>query len=50
MSAYLGGIFVDKGLGYAPLWAVNLCLAAAASTASFMIRKENEKKELVAKN
>lgn len=39
LSAYLGGIFVDKGIGYMPLWMINLCLAAMASTASFMIGK-----------
>lgn len=44
LSSYLGGFFVDKGLGYAPLWFINLCLAAVASTASFLIRKEDEKR------
>lgn len=39
LSAYLGGVFVDKGIGYMPLWMINLCLAAMASTASFMIGK-----------
>jgi MFS family permease len=47
LSSYLGGFFVDRGLGYTPLWFINLCLAAVASTASFLIRKENEKKEYV---
>ena len=42
LSAYLGGFFVDRGAGYAPLWLINLCLAAVASTASFLIRKENK--------
>ena len=37
-SAYLGGAFVKNGLGYAPLWVVNLCLAAIAAIASFSIR------------
>lgn len=45
LSSYLGGFFVDRGSGYAPLWLINLCLAAIASAASFMICKENEKKE-----
>lgn len=40
LSAYLGGIFVQNGLGYAPLWAVNLCLAAFASICSYSIRKD----------
>ncbi|MDY4109518.1 MAG: MFS transporter [Eubacterium sp.] len=44
LSAYLGGLFVEKGLGYAPLWAINFCLAGIASAASFMIKKEDEKK------
>ncbi|WP_195190587.1 MFS transporter [Megasphaera sp. D52t1_170925_H4] len=44
-SAYLGGFFVDIGVGYGPLWLVNLCLAAIASTASFRIRNENERIE-----
>ena len=46
-SAYLGGLFVDIGWGYAPLWMVNFCLAAMAATASFRIRHENERKEYV---
>lgn len=45
LSSYLGGVFVDMGLGYKPLWCVNLCLALMASTASFLIRKEDERKE-----
>ena len=44
-SSYLGGFFVNIGLGYSQLWFINLCLAAIASTASFLIHKENEKKE-----
>ena len=39
-SAWLGGVLVEKGLGYGPLWAVNLCLAAVASGASVGIRFE----------
>lgn len=45
-SAYLGGICVKNGWGYAPLWVVNMCLAAMASAASFSIRRENEKVSL----
>ena len=45
LSAYLGGVFVDNGLGYAPLWVVNLCLATVAAIASFRIRNENQKIE-----
>ena len=37
-SSYLGGIFVKMGLGYAPLWIINLCLATIASIASYSIR------------
>lgn len=37
-SSYLGGLFVDSGMGYTPLWIVNLCLAAIAATASYAIR------------
>lgn len=40
LSSYLGGIFASSGLGYTPLWIINLCLAAIASTASFLIGKE----------
>lgn len=47
LSSYFGGFFVDIGLDYAPLWFINLCLATVASTASFLIHKENEKKEYV---
>ncbi|MBR1820550.1 MAG: MFS transporter [Clostridia bacterium] len=39
-SASLGGVFVREGLGYAPLWIVNLILAAIAATASYAIREE----------
>lgn len=42
LSSYLGGIFVDSGLGYSPLWIINLCLAAAAATFSYCI-KDNQK-------
>lgn len=40
LSSFLGGVFVNNGLGYAPLWIVNLCLAAIAATASYLIREE----------
>ncbi len=39
-SAYLGGVFVDAGLGYAPLWTMNLLLALFASIESFRIRQK----------
>lgn len=39
-SASLGGQFVKAGLGYTPLWIVNLILAAIAATASYRIREE----------
>lgn len=39
LSATLGGIFVAHHMGYTPLWAINLCLAAIASTASYRIRE-----------
>lgn len=38
MSSFLGGLFVKNGMGYEPLWIVNLCLAAIAATASYMIQ------------
>lgn len=38
-SASLGGVFVRSGLGYAPLWIVNMILAAIAATASYCIRE-----------
>ena len=38
-SASLGGLFVKHGMGYAPLWIMNLCLAAFAATASYLIRE-----------
>ncbi len=37
LSSFLGGVFVKNGMGYEPLWAVNLCLAFVAATASYMI-------------
>lgn len=42
-SSYFGGVLVHAGLGYSPLWAVNLCLAAIASAASFAIRYGTKK-------
>ena len=38
-SASLGGFFVESGMGYRPLWIVNLVLAAIAATASYCIRE-----------
>ncbi len=38
-SASLGGRFVEMGLGYTPLWCVNLVLAVIAATASYCIRE-----------
>ncbi len=40
-SAYLGGVFVKNGMGYAPLWIINMLLAAIAATASYAIRNED---------
>ncbi|MGI6217816.1 MAG: MFS transporter [Coriobacteriales bacterium] len=36
-STYLGGVFVGQGLGYDPLWIVNMCLAAFAAISSYRI-------------
>ncbi|MGI5989007.1 MAG: MFS transporter [Lachnospiraceae bacterium] len=36
-SSYLGGVFVDAGLGYAPLWAVNMCFATFAAICSYRV-------------
>ncbi len=41
-SSFLGGIFVANGMGYEPLWIVNLCLATIAATASYMIREKSK--------
>ncbi len=43
VSSFLGGIFVKNGMGYEPLWAVNLCLATVAATASYMISDKSGK-------
>lgn len=40
-SSNLGGLLVKAGIGYGPLWAVNMVLAAVAASASFMIRNDN---------
>lgn len=40
LSAFCGGLFVKQGLGYAPLWVVNLCLATIAAAASYAIREK----------
>lgn len=42
ISANLGGLLVEMGYGYAPLWGINMCLTAMAATASFMISKEEK--------
>lgn len=39
-SASLGGQFVKAGMGYVPLWIVNLILAAVAAVASYMIHED----------
>lgn len=39
LSSSLGGMLVKAGMGYAPLWAVNLCLASIAAAASFSIHR-----------
>lgn len=36
-SSYLGGVFVHQGLGYSPLWIVNMCLASFAAISSYRI-------------
>ncbi len=38
-SSFLGGIFVKNQMGYAPLWALNLCLASIAAVSSYMIKE-----------
>lgn len=40
MSSFLGGLFIKNGMGYEPLWIVNLCLALTASAASYMIKEK----------
>lgn len=39
-SSYLGGLLVEMGLGYAPLWAMNMLLATVAAIVSFSIHKD----------
>ncbi len=41
-SSFLGGVFVKNGMGYEPLWVANLCLAAVAATASYMINEKTK--------
>ena len=41
-SASLGGQFVKLGMGYTPLWVLNLILAGVAATASYMIREDGK--------
>lgn len=40
LSSFLGGVFVDNGMGFAPLWIVNMCLASFAAVCSYRIRAE----------
>lgn len=40
-SSNLGGILVKSGMGYEPLWAVNMVLAVVAAAASFAIRSDS---------
>lgn len=40
LSASLGGVFVDHGWGYTPLWVVNMILALIAAIASYAIREK----------
>lgn len=40
VSSNLGGILVKLGMGYSPLWGINMILAAIAATASFAIRSD----------
>lgn len=39
LSSYLGGVFVDSGLGYTPLWIINICLASVAAACSCSIKE-----------
>lgn len=39
-SASLGGQFVKAGMGYAPLWIINLILAGIAAAASYDIKED----------
>lgn len=39
-SSNLGGLLVKMGMGYAPLWVINMILASIAATASFAIRND----------
>ncbi len=45
LSAFLGGVFVNNGWGYKPLWIINLCLALVASVASFLIKESRVKSD-----
>lgn len=40
-SSFLGGVIVRAGLGYTPLWIINMCLSAIAAAASFSIHNDN---------
>ena len=41
-SASLGGYFVKAGMGYTPLWVINLCLAGVAAFVSFRIKGDKQ--------
>ena len=40
VSSFLGGLLVKMGLGYTPLWAIDMLLAAFAAVVSFSIRND----------
>lgn len=42
ISANLGGILVKNGLGYEPLWIINMILAGIAAAVTFSISREQE--------
>ena len=39
-SSNLGGILVNEGMGYTPLWMINMVLSAIAAVSSFSIRND----------
>lgn len=46
ISSNLGGILVKMGVGYEPLWIVNMILAGIAAACSFAIRNDNTKQRM----
>ncbi len=50
LSSFLGGIFVKNEMGYEPLWIINLCLAAIAATASYMIKENSTRQKVIQNN